>query len=114
MIRKSSILGVGGYSLQWSPACDLEMTFKIGEHYELGNVPQVVVRYRSHYDSGTKHHLRQIEKDSIQIRFGYAMSKMYQMTISDFFYNVLHYISIWIVPPKLKIWLFNKIRDDHA
>lgn len=114
MMRKSVFLEMGGYSLRWSPAGDLDMTFKIGLTHRLGNVPQVVVRYRSHENSATSRHLRRIERDSIRIRFGYAMSGAYRMTLVDFLYNITHYLSIWIVPPKLKIWLFNKIRDAAA
>lgn len=114
MMRKNVFLGVGGYSLRWSPAGDLDMTFKIGLSHRLGNVGQVVVRYRSHQNSATTRHLRRIERDSIRIRFGYAMSGVYRMTPLDFLYNITHYMSIWIIPPKLKIWLFNKVRDAAA
>lgn len=112
MMRTSALLEVGGYSERWSPAGDLDMTFKIGLTHKLANIPQVAIRYRTHNNSATKHHLKRIEKDSVRLRFNYAKSRSYRMTSMDFIYNVVHYLSIWLVPPALKIWVFNKIRTS--
>lgn len=112
MMRKSALFEVGGYSERWSPACDLDMTFKIGLKHRLANIPQVAIRYRYHDNCGTNQHLKQIEKDSVRIRFYYSASSAYRMTVLDYIYNVAHYLSIWLVPPPLKIWLFNKIRSS--
>lgn len=112
MMRKSALLEVGGYSERWSPAGDLDMTFKIGLTHRLANIPQVAIRYRTHENSATNRHLRRIEKDSVRIRFNYSASSAYRMTGMNYIYNVAHYLSIWLVPPPLKIWLFNKIRNS--
>ena len=113
MMRKSALIEVGGYSERWSPAGDLDMTFKIGLSHRLANVPQVTISYRIHENSATNHHLKRIEKDSVRIRLGYAASSAYRMTTFDYLYNACHYLSIWLVPQPLKIWLFNKIRNSE-
>lgn len=112
MIRKSVFLEVGGYDERWSPAGDLDMSFKIGLRHRLGNIPEPAIRYRTHPHSATTRHLRRIERDSVRIRFGYARSGAYRMSAMDVAYNVGHWLSIWLVPASLKLWLFNRIRDS--
>jgi len=114
MMRKTALLEVGGYNEKWSPAGDLDMTFKIGVLHRLANIPVIVVRYRTHSDSATYRNLKRIEKDSIRIRFNYAGCSAYRMTTQDHIYNILHYLSIWLIPAAAKMWLFNKIRDSRA
>lgn len=112
MMRKAALLEVGGYNEKWSPAGDLDMTFKIGMFNRLANIPEIVVRYRTHRGSATYRNLKRIEQDSVGIRLGYARCSSYHMTIRDWGYNVLHYISIWLIPTTIKMWLFNKIRNS--
>lgn len=114
MMRKTALIEVGGYNEKWSPAGDLDMTFKIGMTNRLANISEIVVRYRTHRGSATYRNLKRIEKDSVGIRIGYARCSSYHMTARDWSYNVLHYMSIWLIPTVVKMWLFNKIRNSRV
>ncbi len=114
MIRKDALLLVGGYDTQFSPAGDLDMSFKIGTSYKLANVPELVIRYRMHQNSATFQNLRRIELDTIRIRLKYANNPHYKPKLLDYLYNVVHYVSAWIIPPRLKIGLFNLLRTKSS
>lgn len=111
MVRKEVFETVGNYDLKMPPAEDLDMSFRIGMHYEFANVPEVVVRYREHPTSATFTKLKVIETNTIAMRLLYANTEFYKMTFIDEMYNLLQYVSIFFIPTKLKIWLFNLIRN---
>lgn len=113
MIRKEVFRVINCYSEEMGPAADLDMTFKIGESWKLANVPQPIVQYRVHVHSGTIKNLRNIEINSIKLRWRNRTSEYYSPTFSDYCFNVLHFVSIFMVPAKLKLWLFGLIRDTE-
>ena len=110
MIRKSVFEKVGLYDLKMPPAEDLDMSFRIGKYFKFANVADVVVRYREHDKSATFTRLRTIEKNTIAMRFRYAKDG-YTMTTADKIYNYTQRVSMYVIPTKIKIWLFNKIRN---
>lgn len=111
MIRREVFDKVGKYDLKIPPAEDLDMSFRIGMHCKFANVPDIVVRYREHSKSATFTKLKVIETNTIAMRLIYSNTNKYNMTKMDQLYNLLQYISIFFLPPKLKIWLFNLIRN---
>jgi len=112
IIRKSCLDEAGKYDLAWPPAEDLDMSFRIGSKYEFANIQQILIRYREHPNSATFKKLKKMELSTIAIRNKYSRVSGYTMTFADKVYNCLQYISIFIVPPKFKIWLFSKIRNS--
>ncbi len=112
MIRKSSLDKVGKYDLRWPPAEDLDMSFRLGSKNKLANIPEVLVRYREHPNSATFSKLKTMEMNTIAIRQYHAAHSGYSMTLGDRVYNVLQHISIFLIPAKLKIWLFDRIRNS--
>jgi glycosyltransferase involved in cell wall biosynthesis len=111
MIRSDALHKVGAYDLSLPPAEDLDMTFRIGEHYELANLAEILVRYRVSDTSATAVTQRRMEVNTLRIRFKYATSCAYQIDFFGALFNVIHLISLWTVPAGLKIWLFAKLRD---
>ncbi len=111
MIRKEVFDKVGNYDLKMPPAEDLDMSFRIGMFYKFANVPEIVVKYREHDKSATFTKLKTIETNTIGMRLIYGNTKAYKMTFVDEMYNLCQYISIFLIPTKLKIWLFNIIRN---
>jgi glycosyltransferase involved in cell wall biosynthesis len=114
MVRLDALREAGEYNLRFPPAEDIDMTFRIGEHYDLANIEEVVVRYRESETSATFTRLRKMELSTLEIRRKYSVSAHYQMTLGDRIYNWLHFISVWLVPPRLKIQLFNLWRNSSA
>jgi glycosyltransferase involved in cell wall biosynthesis len=112
IIRKSCLDEAGKYDLAWPPAEDLDMSFRIGSKHELANIQKVLIRYREHPNSATFSKLKKMELSTIAIRNKYAKGYGFEMTIADKIYNCLQYVSIFIIPPRFKIWLFSKIRNS--
>jgi len=112
MVRKKSLDEVGEFDLRYPPAEDLDMSFRIGSKYALANLEEIVVRYRENANSATFTKLKIIERNTIIIRRKYAKGYGYTMNLADMIYNVLQYLSIYIIPPRVKIWLFDFIRNS--
>ncbi len=113
ILRKDAIDQAGLYDLHYPPAEDFDMSFRIGKKYKFANLQEVVVRYRENDNSATFTRLKTIELKTISIRLKYADNIFYKMNIFDHFYNILQYISIFVIPSKLKIWLFNLLRNSR-
>lgn len=114
MVRMAALRRVGEYNLKYPPAEDIDMTFRIGEHYDLANLQEIVVRYRESDTSATFKHLKKMEISTLEIRRKYAQSPAYKMTLGDWIYNLLHFFSVWIVPSRVKIKLFNLWRNSTS
>lgn len=112
MIRKEAIEYVGNsYDLNTPPAEDLDMSFRIGTKYKFGNIPEIVIKYRENPNSATFTKLKKIETTTINIRRKYFNHPSYKATVVDKLYNLAQYVSIFIIPTKFKIKLFNLIRN---
>jgi len=48
MIRRDAFFAAGGYRGLLSPAEDIDLWLRIGDRYELANLPSTVIRYRVH------------------------------------------------------------------
>jgi glycosyltransferase involved in cell wall biosynthesis len=112
IIRKSVLDEMGDYDLNYPPAEDLDMSFRIGRKYKFANLQEVVIKYRENDNSATFTKLKTIELKTISIRLRYADDKFYKMKFSDHFYSILQYISIFIIPAKFKIFLFGCLRNN--
>ena len=113
MIRRKCFAEFGEYDLRYPPAEDIEMSFRIGQKYRFANLPKPVIKYREHPNSATFTKLKKIELNTIEIRKKFFRNVAYKPTVIDFFYNVAQLLSIFLVPPNLKIKLFNFFRNSR-
>jgi glycosyltransferase involved in cell wall biosynthesis len=111
MIRAEIFKVVGFYDPKLPPAEDLDMTFRIGAFNKLANLPVTLIRYRISDSSATSTMSRKMELNSLKIRFKYASIDGFQMSVSDFIFNMLHFVSIWLIPFRLKIFIFRVFRS---
>jgi glycosyltransferase involved in cell wall biosynthesis len=112
MIRLDALRGVGDYDLRYPPAEDIDMTFRLGRHHRLGNIEEVLLRYRESEGSATFTGLRKIEMSTVAIRLRNRRAPGFHMTVGDALYTALHCCSIWLVPPRWKIRAFNLWRNS--
>ena len=112
MVRVSALKEMGNYDLDYPPAEDLDMSFRLGARYKFANLQETVIRYRENNSSATYTKLKTMEINTIKIRKKYAKGFGYHMSIFDKIYNFLHYLSIHIIPAKLKIELFALLRNS--
>lgn len=83
IIRRECYAKAGIYDDSYVNCEDLDMTFRIGMHYELANVPEVLLRYREHQKSTTLVDMHVMLKDTLKIRLKYNDGKHYKMGGSD-------------------------------
>ena len=112
IIRKKIIYEVGKYNTDYQVAQDLDMSFRIGMKYKFANIPEILLNYCEHNKSVTFSKLKTQELNTIEIRKKYSKGYGYKITIFDKVYNLIQYLSIYVIPPKIKIWLFNKLRNS--
>lgn len=112
MLRMSALRSAGTYNLMYPPAEDLDMTFRIGDYYNLANLPQVLIDYRVSSENATSSNQRVMEINTLKIRLKNARSKSYGMNFGDFIFNLIHFLSLWVIPSKFKVWLFNCWRNS--
>jgi glycosyltransferase involved in cell wall biosynthesis len=111
IIRKSAILKAGLYNPKLTTAEDLDLWFKIGKYYKFKSVDKPLLNYRLSLNSSSNKNLKDTEILTLKIRYNAYKNLGYKITFYDILYNLFHFISIWIIPSKMKIWLFNFIRN---
>ena len=112
MIRKSILDKIGGYRKIEAPSEDLYLWFKIGEKSKFANIQKVLLNYRYYPNSTTGSKLRLMEKRANKIRWRESKSRHYHFGVKAFVYNFSHFISLYIIPSKFKLWLFTRMRDS--
>ncbi len=112
MIRKECFDRVGLYDLRYPPAEDLDMNFRIGTHYKFANLDQPLLKYRISSTSATYRKLFKIELSTFQIRAKNIRNSAYKFRLLDILFNLVQYTLVIWIPPKVKISLFNLIRNS--
>lgn len=90
---------------------DLDMHFRIGMRSKFANLQEIVIRYREYDGASTISLLKKVELKTISARLRYNDGKNYVMSLSDHAYNIVQYISAFVMPAKFRIYLFNFFRN---
>jgi glycosyltransferase involved in cell wall biosynthesis len=112
MFRKSILDQVGPYDAEFAPADDYELYFRIGKISKFANLSDVLLKYRIISNSMTFTYTKKMELATVKVRKLYGRDLFYKFSIKHKLYNSLHYLSIFINPPKLKIRLFHFLRNE--
>jgi len=113
MIRKTVLNKIGYYNPKYAPADDYDLYFRIGEISKFANLSEVLLQYRVVSNSITNKSTTKMELNTISIRNIYGNTKHYQMTFVDRIYTLMHYLIIFLLPSKIRLWLFNFIRNSY-
>lgn len=113
MLRKKAILEVGCFDEKLDTAEDLDLHFRIGSVYSFANIPKVLLKYRYGTTSLTMRTLKKMEIETIKMRFKYAKLDNYKMKFLDVVYNVLQFLSVYLISGTLKVKIFNLIRNKR-
>lgn len=111
MFRKSILDTVGYYNCTCAPADDYDLYFRIGEVSEFANLDDILLKYRVVSTSLTNTRTKKMELTTIKIRSFYKNNSCYKSSAFDKIYNLLHFASIYVIPSKIKIYIFNLIRN---
>lgn len=111
IIRKNILDQVGDYDLNYPPAEDIDMSFRLGSISQFANVPKVLLKYREHTTSSSSRRLRTDIINTLKVRAKYNHLFGYQMTLSDhlayFFTQAVQFLPLGITLPLFKF--FKKI-----
>lgn len=111
MFRKSILDTVGYYNLEYAPADDYDLYFRIGKVSKFANLNEILMKYRVIPTSLTNSRTKKMELATIKVRNLYQNDVSYSANIVDKIYNILHFTSIYIVPSRIKIYIFNLFRN---
>lgn len=100
---------VGGYHQLYSE--DIEFYLNLGQYGNFGNMKDALIKYREVSTSMTFTKLKITEIHTIQHRVMAVQKLGYRFSIIDLVYNMFHFISIFTIPTRLKIQLFNRFRN---
>lgn len=112
IIRKSVLDKAGFYDPEYNDAEDYELYFRIGKYAKFGNLVDILLKYRVHKNSVTISKIKKMEARTLEIRKKYSNGNGYSMTLFDEACNLVIHGSKYFVPYKIKIWIFNFIRND--
>lgn len=101
---------IGGYNPNIPLSQDYELYFRIGNISKFGNIKDTILKLRTHDDSSSIIRGKFQEQYAIYTRIKAFLEFGYNMSFFDKFYTFVQMISMVIIPPKLKFWLFNFIR----
>lgn len=109
IIRSSVFKKIGNYNPKYPPVEDLDMAFRIGQHYKFANLPQVVIKYREHEGSSTQNKHKIMIDNTLKIRKKYSKGYGYTMNFLDY----LAYFATWctkFINPTITMKLFKFAR----
>lgn len=108
--RKDMLDKVGGYNEAIPLSQDYELYFRIGKICKFGNLPDTLLKLRTHEDSSSIIRGRYQEQFALYTRIKAYLELGYNMTTFDKLYTFLQMISMMVIPPKIKFFLFNILR----
>lgn len=112
MIRKKIFEEVGGYNPEIVPCEDIDLWFKIGAKYDFGNVPKTLLKYNLSDVSGSHYNLRKTELLGFKIKINAIENLGFRPSVYDIFYNILEFLSLWVMPTNLRIKFYNFLRSN--
>lgn len=113
ILRMECFKKAGEYDPTLPPAADIDMSFRIGQHYKFANIPEVLLRYRVHPQSATSQKLKVSERNTKLIRNKYKNHPAYTYTFADAIYNFLQEKTAALMPAPFRIRLFNFLRSKN-
>jgi len=100
---------IGGYHTLYAE--DIELYLKLGKYGVFGNIEDTLIKYREITSSMTNTKLRITEMHTLKHRLTAVLKYGYNFSFFDLIYNLFQLISVFVIPAKLKIYLFNKFRN---
>lgn len=107
-IRKSA-LDSERYELNWAE--DYDLYFRLGKIGKMANLPQSVLKLRTHRASVSQSKLSYQEDLTLYIRLKAVFEYGYTMSLADKVYFTAQFVSKLVMPTRFRFWLFNKLRS---
>lgn len=114
MYRKSIVLENKGYSYGIYPCEDLDLWFRIGSKNDLGSINKTLLEYTFFKNSSSHNNLKEVELLTFKIRLNAILKLGYRPSLYDAIYNILQYLTLWFIPPRLRIKMYNSLRSKNV
>ena len=111
MFRKKVFEEFGGYNPKMVPCEDIDFWFKAGVKYDFANIPKALLKYTLSTSSGSHYNLRYTELLGFKIKINAIKNLGYRPNIYDIGYNLLQFLTLWIMPTNTRIKLYNALRS---
>lgn len=108
--RTEAIRAAGGYNESLEVAQDYDLYFRVGRVGELANIEDCIHRLRTHGASSSIRRGALQERNTLYIRLKAIIEYGYHMNRAARLYLALQYISSFLIPFRMKFWLFNLLR----
>lgn len=108
--RKSVFEKCDKYDPNISMACDIDLWFRLGLLTKLANLEDIIVKYRVHHNSISQKNIRKQELETLEVRRKAVQVYGYKMNTKEKIYNFLQYVSVYLIPSKIKFKVFNLMR----
>jgi hypothetical protein len=82
----------------------------MGKVSSFANMTDVILKLRTHADSSSAVRGRYQEQYALYSRIKAFLEYGYPMSFADKLYTFLQLLSMVIIPPKVKFWVFNWLR----
>lgn len=112
MYRKDSVLSFGGYDENKIPCEDIDLWFKLGSKHNFYSINKYLLKYRVLPNYSSKYNLKYIEKLGFQIKIEAIKKYGYKPNLYDVMYNISQYLTLWVMPTKLRINLYDLLRTS--
>lgn len=113
MFRKKVFKEFCGYDPKMIPCEDLDLWFKIGAKYDLGSIPKTLLKYSLSAKSGSHYDLRTTEFLGFRIKINAIKNLGFRPSAYDLVYNLLQFLSFWLMPADIRIKLYNLLRTHE-
>lgn len=113
MFRKPAFQKVGGYNPEKHPCEDIDLWFRLGKRYEFGSIPTFLLKYRVSLNSGSHHNLKKTEIIGLKIKLEAIKKYGYKPVLYDIIYNILQFATLWFMPFRARIRLYNALRGRN-
>lgn len=113
MYRKNVVEEFGLYDKSKSPSEDMDLWIKIGTKHDFGSISKPIFKYRTFLKSSSNKKLRWVEINTIKMRFFAATKYGYMPSFTDIIYNLIQLATVYIMPAKTRVDLFNYLRSKN-
>lgn len=110
MFRKLAYQKVKGYDPKTYPCDDIDFWFRLGKKYEFGSIPRILFKYRLTISSSSHNNVLKTEIMGFKIKIRAIKTYGYKPTLFDIIYNIMQFITAWLMPTRQRILLYNLLR----
>jgi glycosyltransferase involved in cell wall biosynthesis len=112
LIIRAKLLDHDPFRLEMEPSEDVDLSLRLGRFGKFANLPEPLYKVRTHSLSQTQTRARTMEKNTLYLRIKAVFEYDYKMTSSDKIYFFAQMTTMYLMPPRFRFWLFNKLRSS--